>query len=59
MQKEYKIEIIYTEGEGSINTQLNTDGISPYTLIGIFEHFVGKIKKRLDNPEIDITNQEN
>jgi hypothetical protein len=57
--KEYKIEIIYTEGEGSIQTQLNTGGISPYTLIGIFEHFIGKIKNRLDSPEIDTTNQEN
>ena len=47
--QEKKIEIIYREMEDSIQVEMNTGDVSPYTLIGIFEHFINKIKKRLDN----------
>jgi len=53
--KHHEITIIYKEEEGSINVELDTDGVSPYTLIGIFEHFVGKIKKRLDSTDTDLS----
>jgi hypothetical protein len=46
--KHHEVKIIYKEEEGSVNVELDTDGMSPYTLIGIFEHFISKIKKRLD-----------
>lgn len=46
--KHSEVKIIYKEEDGSVNVELDTDGMSPYTLIGIFEHFIGKIKKRLD-----------
>jgi hypothetical protein len=47
--KHHEITINYKEEEGSVNVELDTDGVSPYTLIGIFEHFIGKIKNRLDS----------
>jgi hypothetical protein len=53
--KHHEITIIYKDEEGSINVQLDTDGICPYTLIGIFEHFIGKIKKRLDSTDTDLS----
>lgn len=49
--KHHEITIIYKEEEGSVNVELDTGGVSPYTLIGIFEHFIGKIKNRLDSTD--------
>lgn len=53
--KHHEITIIYKDEEGSINVQLDTDGICPYTLIGILEHFIGKIKNRLDSTDTDLS----
>jgi len=59
MATEHKIEITYKEENGSIQVQMNSDGLSPYTLIGVFEHFIGRIKKRLDGTDVELINQEN
>jgi hypothetical protein len=49
--KEYTIEITYKESDGQIICNLHSDGCSPYTLIGILEHFTDRIKQGLGDTE--------
>jgi len=58
---DYEITITYTENEGVIGCSLKTDGCSPYTLIGIFEHFIDRLKEKLgdNDTEFLLPDQEN
>lgn len=62
MEREFVIKIYYEESDNGISVQMDTDGLSPYTIMGIFEHFSDQIKRRVGgstSSEMSLPNQKN